>query len=145
MTVAKHLIVKRSTLPGSGKGLFTKTLIRKNTKVAEYKGKTTTWEKVDHDEGKNPYIFYVNKNHVIDAKNNKASLAHYANDARGLRKIQKTINNSEYTIENKRVFIKALTNIPAGAEILVGYGKEYWKVIKQNNQAKRKKSPPKKC
>ncbi|MEO7306529.1 MAG: SET domain-containing protein [Ferruginibacter sp.] len=139
-----NLIVKRSTLPGSGKGLFTKCLIPKNTKVAEYKGKITTWENADHDDGDNPYIYYVNKDHVIDAKNNKTSLAHYANDADGLKKVRKLDNNSTYAVENKRVFIKALTDIPAGSEILVGYGKEYWKVIKKNKESKTKKSALKK-
>lgn len=142
--MATKLIVKRSTLPGSGKGLFTKSPIPKNTKVAEYKGKITTWEEVDHDDGMNPYIYYVNKNLVIDAKNNKSSLAHYANDANGSSKVKKRGNNSTYTVENKRVFIKALTDIPAGAEILVSYGKEYWEVIKKNREVKRKKSSTKK-
>ena len=144
MSVARNLIVKRSTLPESGKGLFTKSIIHKNTKVIEYRGKITTWKEVDHDDGNNPYIFYVNRNHVIDAKNNKAALARYANDARGLRKIKNTTNNSEYIIENKKVFIKALKDIPAGSEIFVGYGKEYWSVIKENNRAERKKTPKKK-
>ena len=138
------LIVKRSTLPGSGKGLFTKKLIPKNSKVAEYKGKITTWEKVDHDDGMNPYIYYVNRNHVIDAKHNKSSLAHFANDANGLTKVKKIRNNSAYIVENKKVFIKAITDIPPGAEILVGYGKEYWDVIKKNFKAKREKTVAKK-
>ncbi|MEO6254787.1 MAG: SET domain-containing protein [Ferruginibacter sp.] len=140
----KHLIVKRSTLPGSGKGLFTKCLIPKDSMVTEYKGKITTWENADHDNGENPYIYYVNKNHVIDAKNNNASLAHYANDADGLKKVKQVGNNSAYTVENKRVFIKAITDIPAGSEILVGYGKEYWDVIKKNKEPKRKRSSLKK-
>ncbi|MEO6541391.1 MAG: SET domain-containing protein [Ferruginibacter sp.] len=141
---AKQLIVKRSTLPGSGKGLFTKCLIPKNTKVAEYKGKITNWENADHDDGGNPYLYYVNKNHVIDAKNNKASLAHYANDAEGVKKIKEMDNNSTYAVENKRVYIKALTDIPAGSEILVSYGKEYWDVIEKNGALKTKKPSTKK-
>ena len=144
MAIAKKLIVKRSKLPGSGKGLFTKSDIRKNTKIAEYKGKITTWDKADHDDGKNAYIYYVNKNHVIDAKNNKISLAHYANDADGLKKLKSIVNNSTYAVEDKKVFIKALTDIPAGSEILVGYGKDYWKVMKKNGRPKRKRSVTKK-
>ena len=144
MKIKKKLIVKRSTLPGSGKGLFTNDLIPKNSKVAEYKGKITTWEEADHDNGENPYLYYVNKNHVIDAKHNKSSLAHFANDADGLKKVKKVVNNSTYTVENKREFIKALEDIPPGSEILVGYGKEYWDVIKKNDKAKRKRSVAKK-
>ena len=56
----KHLVVKKSTLPGAGKGLFTKKLIPRGTRIAEYKGKITTWKEVDHRDGLNAYIFYIN-------------------------------------------------------------------------------------
>jgi len=135
----KNLVVKKSVLPGSGKGLYTKTFIPKNTKITEYKGKITTWEKADHGAGDNPYLFYVNRNHVIDAKRTKLSLAGYANDARGLNKVKGMVNNSIYVVENKIVFIQAITDIPAGSEILVGYGKEYWDVIKKGRASKRRK------
>jgi len=131
ITASKSLVVKRSTLPKAGKGLFTKVFIPKGTHITEYKGKITTWKDADHDEGKNLYIFFVNKAHVIDAKNYQKALARYANDARGLSKIKGLYNNSEYTEQNKRVFITATRDIPAGAEILVEYGKDYWNVIKK--------------
>jgi hypothetical protein len=140
----KHLVVKRSTLPRSGKGLFTKAFIPKHAKVAEYKGKITTWKDVDHDDGMNPYIYYVNRNHVIDAKNSKSSLAHFANDANGMSKVKQVRNNSAYTVENKRVFIKAIKDIQPGEEILVGYGKEYWQVIRKNWAENKKKTASKK-
>jgi len=134
------LLVKKSGLPESGKGLFAKSFIPKNTKIVEYKGKITTWEQADHEDGRNPYLFYVNKNHVIDAKNTRLSLAGYANDARGMNRVSGIRNNSIYIVENKKVFIKAITDIPAGAEVLVGYGKEYWDVIKKDRASKRRKS-----
>ena len=76
-------------------------------------------------------IYYVNSKYVIDAKNNNLP-ARYANDARGMTKLKGLTNNSEYIEEGKKVFIKARKNIPAGTEILVGYGKEYWDVIKEH-------------
>ena len=79
----KNLVVKRSTIPGSGKGLFTKKPIPKGTAIIEYKGKITDWENANHDDGNNPYIFYVNRNYVIDALNRLTSLARYANDVFG--------------------------------------------------------------
>ena len=129
----KHLIVKKSTLPLSGKGLFTKQLIKRGTKIVEYKGKITNWNNAYHDNGKNVYIYYVNRNHVIDAKHDKKILARYANDAKGIEQLNKVTNNSTYIIEANRVFIKAIKDIPPGDEILVGYGKEYWNVIKKYN------------
>ncbi|MFT3824601.1 MAG: SET domain-containing protein [Chitinophagaceae bacterium] len=128
----KHLEVKRSTIPGAGKGLFTKKEITKGTHIVEYKGKVTTWKDADHRDGKNGYIYYVKRNHVIDASNNEKALARYANDARGLQKVKGIQNNAEYIEDGIRTFIVASKTIVAGSEILVGYGKEYWDAIRYN-------------
>jgi len=128
----KQLYVKKSTLPNAGKGLFTKKFIPKGTRIVEYKGKTRTWKEVQADEDESPYIYYVKRNFVIDALNDKKALARYANDARGLERVKDINNNAEYAEEGTRVFIEAAKDIPAGGEILVGYGPEYWQVIRHN-------------
>ena len=128
----KQLTVKKSTIPGAGKGLFTKVFIPKGTRIVEYKGRLTTWKEVDHDDGRNGYIYYIKRTLVIDAYTYKKALGRYANDARGLKKIKGLLNNCEYVIDGEKVFIKAKKDIPAGSEIFVGYGKEYWAVIKYN-------------
>ncbi len=130
----KSLIVKKSTIPGAGDGLFTKTFIPKGARIVEYTGKTCTWKEVNHDEGRNGYIYYVKRYHVIDARFHEKSMARYANDAQGLTKMKGINNNCEYNIEGLRVFIDAKKDIPAGAEILVDYGREYWSVIRYNNR-----------
>jgi len=128
----KQLYVKKSTLPNAGKGLFTKKFIPKGTRIVEYKGRTRTWKEVQADEDESPYIYYVKRNFVIDALNDKKALARYANDARGLERVKDINNNAEYAEEGTRVFIEATKDIPAGGEILVGYGPEYWQVIRHN-------------
>src|SRR3954471_13787581 len=128
----KHLYVKKSTLPNAGKGLFTKKLIPKGTRIVEYKGRTRSWKEVQADKDESPYIYYVKRNFVIDALNDKKALARYANDARGLERVKDINNNAEYTEEGVRVFIQATKDIPAGGEILVGYGPEYWQTIRHN-------------
>ncbi len=128
----KQLYIKKSTIPGSGKGLFTKKFIPKGARIVEYKGKMTTWKEVNHDDGKNGYIYYIDRNHVIDARTYSKALGRYANDARGLQKVKGMTNNAVYTEENYKVFIEATRDIPAGSEILVSYGKEYWDVIRHN-------------
>jgi len=130
----KHLVVKHSTIPGAGKGLFTKVMIPKGTRIVEYKGKISTWKDANHKAGLNPYLYYVNRNHVIDASADKKSLARYANDARGSKKIQALLNNCKYVEENHKVFIQSKKNIPAHSEILVNYGKEYWDVLHDNKK-----------
>ena len=128
----QYLEVKISSMPKSGKGLFTKKPIAKGTRVVEYKGKITTWKEVDDDNGKNGYIYYINRNHVIDAKPFSKTFGRYANDANGLKKLRLVKNNARYVIDNLRVYIEAVKDIPAGGEILVRYGKEYWDIIRHN-------------
>lgn len=127
-----ELIIKESTLPGCGKGLFTKVLIRKGTRIIEYRGKITTWKNVDHQKGTNSYIYFVTKNHVIDARSYENELARYVNDARGFTRVKGITNNCQYVEEGFKIFIEAKKAIPAGSEILVDYGKEYWDVMKLN-------------
>ncbi|MGZ5220618.1 MAG: SET domain-containing protein [Chitinophagaceae bacterium] len=130
----KQLVVRRSSIPGSGKGLFTKKFIPKGARIVEYKGKATNWQEVRHNNGENGYIYYVNRNHVIDARTYTKALARYANDARGLQKIKGISNNAVYTEDKMRVFIEAIKDIPANSEILVSYGKEYWDTIRHNKR-----------
>ncbi|HEU5145085.1 MAG TPA: SET domain-containing protein-lysine N-methyltransferase [Chryseosolibacter sp.] len=128
----KQLVVKKSTIPNAGKGLFTKKLIPKGTRIVEYKGKISSWKDVKDEDGKNGYIFYVTRNHVINALPVKSALARYANDARGLVRIKGLTNNCDYITDGKRAFIESKREIPAGGEILVDYGGDYWKVIREN-------------
>lgn len=130
----KQLVVKKSTIPNSGKGLFTKKSIRKGTRIVEYKGRISSWKDVKDEDGKNGYIFYVTRNHVIDALPVKSALARYANDARGLVRIKGVINNCDYVTDGKKAYIESKKDIPAGAEILVDYGGDYWKVIRENRK-----------
>jgi SET domain-containing protein len=128
----KHLVVKKSGIPNAGKGLFTKVFIPKGTRIVEYKGRVSTWKDVKDEDGRNGYIFFVNRNHVIDALPVKSALARYANDARGLVRVKGLTNNCDYVTEGKRAYIEAKRDIPAGSEILVDYGSDYWKTIREN-------------
>jgi SET domain-containing protein len=136
----KKLIVKKSTLPGAGKGLFTKVYIPKGTRIVEYKGKIVTWKEVEAmaDE-RNGYVFHFNNQYCIDAWKTKKGVAHFANDAKGIARVEGVKNNSEYVTEKKRCYIEASKDIPAGSEILVGYGGEYWQAIRYNIRLEQKK------
>jgi uncharacterized protein len=128
----KQLYVKRSSIPDSGKGLFTKKFIPKGTRIVEYKGRITKWKDVKDEDGKNGYIFYITRNHVIDAKPYPSALARYANDAKGLVKIKGMNNNCDYITDGLHAYIESKKDIPPGSEIFVDYGKDYWKVIREN-------------
>ncbi len=131
---AGAIICKRSGIPGAGEGLFTRKFIKKGTFVTEYIGAITTWKKVLQTEKQtgvfNQYLYYVNRNYVIDAGKCLDALARYINDASGLTKKIGVINNSKFTEKGKHVFIEALRDILTAEEILIRYGKEYWDIVK---------------
>lgn len=83
-------------------------------------------------DDRNGYVFYFTSKHCIDAWKTKKSIAHYANDAMGIVRLPGVRNNCEYVTEKKRCYVEATRDIPKGAEILVGYGAEYWRVIRYN-------------
>jgi SET domain-containing protein len=126
------LFVKKSTLPGVGKGLFTRAPISKGETIIEYKGEITTFKKIQDNPETNLYVYFVNRNHVIDASKFPDSLGRYANDAEGLVKMPGCCNNAKFVVVNKKVFFEAIADIWPGAEIFVAYGKDYWEAIKFN-------------
>lgn len=133
------LKVKKSTLPGAGKGLFTKENIKKGELVCEYEGELITWKEaiIRNDKNKGGYVYYISDKVCIDAFHYKKTFGRYANDAAGLTRIKGLRNNSVYFEKKKKVFIKATRNIPAGSEVFVSYGKEYWDIMKEELKDKK--------
>ncbi|HEV7333356.1 MAG TPA: SET domain-containing protein [Flavisolibacter sp.] len=134
----KHLFVDDSTIPGAGKGLFTKIDIEKGTRIVEYKGRRTVWKEVKNDST-NYYIYTINRNNVIDAQKTLSALARYANDAKGFVRVKGVNNNCVYVNDGNRAFIESVKDIPAGAEIFVDYTQDYWKVLKENLRAEQQR------
>jgi Proteins containing SET domain len=137
--LADKLRVKKSTLEGAGKGLFTTVDIPKGTRIVEYRGQVMTWKEASKDVD-NGYIFFISNKRVINAKDNAEELGRYANDATGLTRIKGITNNAEYVIEKGKAFIDAKKDIPKGSEIFVSYSKEYWDVIRENIRADKEKA-----
>jgi len=134
----KFLFVADSTLPDAGQGLFTRVQIKKGQRLAEYKGKIRPWREVKGEDGYNEYLLKINRSQAIDAKKHLHVVARYANDARGLVRVKGLMNNAEYVIEGKRCFLEATRSIPAGSEVFVYYGKEFWQLIRKIRKEKKK-------
>ncbi|MEY4110234.1 MAG: hypothetical protein RLZZ46_589 [Bacteroidota bacterium] len=128
------LKVKKSQLPGAGKGLFTTTAIPKGTLIVEYGGELLTWREVQKRYPGNIqaalYLFHLGPNKWIDAQFTPENMARYANDAMGFSRIKGLRNNAEYQIHKGVPFIVATRNIEANAEIFVSYTKDYWDALK---------------
>jgi SET domain-containing protein len=129
----KKLYTDDSTIPNTGTGLFTAEDINKGELIVEYTGEITTWDEVKHDAS-NAYIYFVNEDYVINAKNTPGVIARYANDAHGLTRVKGKFNNSKFANVDGKIFIKATRHIKAGEEILVDYGKDYWETVRKNKE-----------
>ena len=120
------VLVKKSSLPGSGLGLFTKKEYKIGETIGEYKGTLMTKDAFDRQRPESDYGLEVKKDLVIDAKNTQSSTMRYANDARGSKKK----NNARFSTNFKRpikVNLVAKSNISKWKEIFVSYGRAYWK------------------
>ena len=133
-TLHEFLRVKKSQIPGAGKGRYTLRDIKKGERIIEYLGEVITDGECDKraEEDKYGYIFYISKNKCIDAYNTPEEMARWANDAKGLTRVKGVNNNCCYEVWKRSGWIKAEKNIKAGEEILVSYGAEYWRDIRYN-------------
>ena len=122
-----NLLIKKSTIPNAGKGLFSKTTIKKDTIITQYTGElltakqfTTRYQTPTHAK----YVFKINFNHFIDAICSNSGVGRYANT-----KTVRSQNNATFTINYKTkpptANIKATKTIPPNTEIFVHYGPSY--------------------
>ena len=95
------------------------------------------WKETSKTDLDNRFVFYVRRDHVIDAAPYKKAIARFANDANGINRVRGITNNADYVQDGSRIFIAAKKDIPAGDEILVGYGREYWDSIRHNIRIER--------
>lgn len=133
------LLVKRSQLPGAGKGLYTTKAIRKDSKIIEYRGEIIGYNEYRRRARKaeDHYLFYLRRDLCIDALHTPQYKARYANDAAGLTRVKGHRNNSDYIIFGDKCFIVASRNIQAGEEIFVNYTKPYWDCMRKRLKKER--------
>ena len=124
-----QLKIAPSGIKESGDGLFTLKAIKKGETVTPYEGKlmtTTEWK-----QNPSEYGIQITKNYVIDARSTQSGLGRWANDCRPQNRADGDCanNNCKFSINRQRKTAKivATRNIPAGAELFVSYGANYWK------------------
>ena len=136
------LIVKKSKLPGAGKGLFTTKAISKESKIIEYRGEIIGYNEYRRRARNevDQYLFFVRSERSIDAMHTFQYKARYANDAAGITRVKGLRNNSEYIIFGDKCFIVASRDIKAGEEIFVDYTKPYWDYMRKRIRAKKREN-----
>lgn len=132
----QKLYVDESCIPGAGRGLFAAKEIRRGDIVAEYWGDLITEEQASelYSSGRGAYMYRTHDGRVMDADRIEECISKYANDARGMTFQQGLVNNARFEERGKRVLLIASRTIKPGQEILINYGKDYWRDRK--NQGK---------
>lgn len=134
------LLISKSTIPRAGNGLFTLKDRDKGETITQYRGKVLTENQMNEKypgDTRAPYAIKVNKNKYIDAAKTPSGMARYANHGNVNKQNAKMART-----RGQKVVLKATKNIPVPAggkkEILVDYGKGYWKrnPTRQSNKGK---------
>lgn len=110
----------------TGLGLFATRPIKKNSRIAEYKGPLLATKEAEKAEARgNRYLYEINSRWTIDGTP-RSNIARYFNHSCNP-------NADSYNVK-KRVFIRAIRNIKPGEEIVYDYGTDYLKnVIGRSN------------
>ncbi len=98
-----------------GKGLFATEVIPKGTFIIEYTGKKIPTKIADELDTR--YLFELDDEWTIDGED-ESNTARYINHS--------CDPNAEAEIEDDKILISAIKDIPAGEEITFDYGQEYF-------------------
>ncbi len=134
-----QLRVKPSTLPGldskASKGLFTETEIiiprdKKSAYKIPYNGFYVNRDVANQKNYRSAYMAYADgKRYHVDGKMSNSSAARYINACKPAQKAAGLCKNN-MTLYHVRAsnqhFVKAIHRIPAGGELFMAYGKDYW-------------------
>ncbi|MCW3105293.1 MAG: nuclear protein [Bacteroidetes bacterium] len=136
------LLIKKSRLPGAGKGLYTTKAIRRDSRIIEYRGEiigNREYRRRTRRE-EDQYLFYLRRDLCIDALHTPQYKARYANDAAGITRVKGIRNNSDYMTFGDKCFIVASRDIKAGEEIFVNYTKSYWDSMRKRLKKREKRN-----
>lgn len=119
--ITKRLEIRKS--PIHGNGLFTKTSFKTGTILGRYIG-----DELDRKQffklSDTSYVWEVNRNLFIDAKNRPDSILRYVNGA--CTKEQKQLINCEAEIHNNKMWYRITKDIPKNTELIIDYGDIYF-------------------
>ena len=120
------LRVKPSQIQNAGFGLYATKRLAKNARVASYTGEHRTRNQIAQKYGTDTgqYVLCRSDAECFDASKTNSSLARFANDAHG----STFKNNAKFTpgAQSGTPLLRTTKAIPAGREIYVSYGREYW-------------------
>lgn len=148
----KHLRVKTSSLPGlakdAGRGLFTEKEIsvprnKKDAWKIKYDGFYVRKDISRTPAYKSDYLAAVwGKNYDLDGKMSNASAARYINACKPAQSAAGLCRNNMtlYRDGQGRPYVRAIHRVPAGGELFMAYGREYWDHRKEKGKKAKKQN-----
>ena len=134
--MVQRLAVTKSQIAGAGLGLFLAKgapPVRKGQQLALYSGDWVTLRPGNDDDGVGgPYYLEITRTLAIDAARTNSGLGRWANDPRGSKDAagRPRRANARLVVDRRgrQGQLKASRLIRPGDEVLVSYGRAYWKV-----------------
>ena len=131
----KKTVIKTSSIPGAGLGLFLCEPVKEGDRVAVYSGDELNY--IEQLLSRSNYLFKVSKNVYLDSSDMRHCSGRFINCSRrsrlvpNVRFVAGTRYNYDVSTKLKWISIFAERNIEASmsnpVELLVDYGDEYWK------------------
>jgi hypothetical protein len=110
-------------------GLFTTVPRRKDENIIAYTGEQLSRRALNErypGDRLAAYAVQITKERFVDARDpQRSSVARYANDCR------RGVCNCRFSVHNGVVSLRATRAIPAGSELFVRYGADYWRPRRQ--------------
>ena len=122
-----NLRIKKSLVPGAGRGLFTERDLREGEWVTKYTGDLMAHDDVNKESR---YILQLTNDVSIDAARTNCDSGRMVNDPRGTGRQPNC--KFVYDRRTKRASIRTTCRVKKGEELLVAYGNEYWGWIRQH-------------
>ena len=118
---AESFEVRPSTIPGAGKGLFTRVPVAEGDTIGYYTGRgIDEAEFSDPDRPFSAYVLWVCRTHIIVGEGPESNYTRYINHSDD--------PNAFLVVSTrwKTARFEALRDIEPGEEIFFDYGEDYW-------------------
>lgn len=117
-------VVRESTIPQAGKGLFSKAKIRRGQHIGFYEGKVLSDAEVEfEDYGDSLYLLWICKDHWIFGEGEHGNYTQFINHSS--RPNVELVTSTRW----KTARFRALRTIKPGEELFFDYGDYYWEQL----------------
>ena len=124
----KDFVVKPSSIPNAGNGLFAISKIQPGDIVGFYTGIYVDDETADKDHVDSDYVLKIADNCNVVGEGPDASYTRFINHC--------PYPNTQFVIDEEKelAWVESLELIEKGEELFIDYGEEYWEQKEENDR-----------